>query len=512
MVLGRYRIVRVLAFGGQGVVCLARGEGAAGFARPVVIKQVLAGLAHDMSRREQLAREARIMAQLRHPGIVSVIEFAEEDDSYFLVLDYVHGFDLGRWSRFVRKKRGLMPVELAVHAVVQVLEALQYAHSLPGPDGQPLGIIHRDISPGNILIDAEGPVKLTDFGVASMRSDVTEGNDPGQIKGKLAYIAPEILQGRLPDQGSDCYSCAVVLHELLVGTNEFRGTVPTATAMRVLSHDPSRVEEVRRDVGAALGEVLATALRKEPSERFTSAKEFAAALRNTLTVGAAELAEEFARTVAQDFFDPALPRMLGMPDLHTLERAWREPTEGLPALNADDFPELVAEEPPPRPRLPAWVLAVGMGAVGITGGLLLGLREEDPADSVVYVHSEPAPDEAAAEGPSDPGQAPSSANSERPRTKKRKPRSREASLTRAFARRQGQVERCFTKHGASKGQISVRFVVDRKGRVTEAEVLPEQVGDSTLGRCLARVARGARFGKQPRAMSFRIPIVTRSGG
>ena len=154
IILGRYRLVMPLAKGGQGVVYLARGEGAAGFTLPVVIKRVLSPIAKDPEANERFVREARITAQLRHPDIVSILDFEREsDDSYVMVLEYVHGYDLAKWRSFVRADGRRFDAALAAYITVRVLDALHYSHSMRAPNGEPTPIIHRDISPGNVLID-----------------------------------------------------------------------------------------------------------------------------------------------------------------------------------------------------------------------------------------------------------------------------------------------------------------------------------------------------------------------
>src|SRR5262249_51936819 len=135
IVLRRYRIVQRLATGGMGVIYLARSEGAKGFVKPVVIKRILPHFVGDEALTGMFAREARIMSNLSHPGSVGILDFAEEDGAYLMVLEYVHGFHLGRWHRWMRHTRDLFPIEPAIHIVISVLDAVHYAHTLPGPGG-----------------------------------------------------------------------------------------------------------------------------------------------------------------------------------------------------------------------------------------------------------------------------------------------------------------------------------------------------------------------------------------
>jgi serine/threonine-protein kinase len=223
-VLGRYRIVARLAAGGMGVVYLARAEGAAGFAKPVVVKRVLPSLHGSEQMARLFIREAKILANLQHPNIVSVIDFGEEDGAYIMVLDYVRAYDLGVWAHYLRGQRegrDRLPVECVIHVLIKVLDALEYAHTLALPDGTSLDIIHADISPSNVLVDTDGQVKLLDFGIARMRGEVTKSTDSASIRGKFSYLPVEALDGSAPQVTTDVYACGVTLYELLAGQNPF---------------------------------------------------------------------------------------------------------------------------------------------------------------------------------------------------------------------------------------------------------------------------------------------------
>ncbi|MDQ3035524.1 MAG: serine/threonine protein kinase [Myxococcota bacterium] len=326
VVLGRYRIVRELARGGMGAIYLARSEGAASFTKPVVIKRMLPEFVGDDAAARMFKREARIMALLRHPGIVSVFDFGREESSYLLVMDYVHGFHLGRWASWMLHQRGEVPVVLAVQVVVQVLEALQYAHSATGEGGEPLRIVHRDVSPSNVLLDVDGHVRLADFGIAQSGADAPDVKTATRtVKGKFSYMAPEILEGGDPTPSGDVYSAAVVLHEILIGRNEFRTSSPTSTIGRVLTHTPTRLDAVRADCSAELADVIEMALQKRPEHRFETAGDLSRALRQVRGVAGEEADALLAQTIARDFRDPSLPAMFDLPDLELLERALRLP-------------------------------------------------------------------------------------------------------------------------------------------------------------------------------------------
>lgn len=325
LVLGRYRIVGVLAKGGMGVIYLARSEGAGGFIKPVVVKRILSGMDEDHTMVEMFKREARIMSNLRHPGVVSVIDFGRDLQSYFMVLDYVHGFHLGRWLRFMNVVHGQFPLAFALHIIIQVLDALHYAHTLAGPDGKLLQVVHRDVTPSNVLIDVEGHVKLADFGIARMRTDATEaGSGETKIKGKFSYLPPELLQGGEPTPVSDVYGCAVVLYEILLGKNVFRAPNLSTTISRVMHHIPEPLEQFRTDVTPELSAAVARALHKDPAKRFRSALEFAQVLRSMRPENAEATQPKLAAAVARDFFDQRIAELLNVDSLTSLDKTWRD--------------------------------------------------------------------------------------------------------------------------------------------------------------------------------------------
>jgi serine/threonine-protein kinase len=390
IVLGRYRVVRPLARGGMGYVYLGRVEGAAGFAKPVVIKTVLAS-AGSQDNERLFAREARIVANLQHPGIVAVIDFGQVGDACVMVLEYVHGYHLGQWLRFVNETRGNLPLEFALHVVLALLDALSFAHGLVGPDGKPLAIVHRDISPANVLIDAQGHVKLSDFGIARMAEDEFKTQE-GVFRGTLPYSAPEALQGDAPNPKVDQYGCAVVLHFLLTGKNPFKGTDPRETMMRVLTYEPPPLSELRADIPPKIAAAIARALSKEPSARFASVAEFAEELRASIEWSERAVAERFRTQIAQDFGGDAMSDRLGIESLAVRDSSWRDAQDstndrislsssppgmesGVRVQRASASPTVVerigpARDAPPRPaRIGLWIglaaLAAGAGSAAV---------------------------------------------------------------------------------------------------------------------------------------------------
>lgn len=275
--LGRYEVIAPLGRGGMGEVFIGRAVGEAGFEKPVVIKCLLRELSQDPNRVQDLIREANLEVRLEHEHIVQVFDLAREGDQLFLVMEYVRGYDLGRILAFHRRRREPLPLEAVAHVGRAVLDALAHAHELCGPDGKQLGVVHRDVSPPNILIGADGRVKLADFGIAKIRA-APELTRPGIVKGKLPYLAPEALEEQAVDHRFDLYSAGVVLYESLAGIRPFTAETETALVARVAAGQFVPLATVRPDLPPAVSALVERALRRDPAERFASAREMARAL------------------------------------------------------------------------------------------------------------------------------------------------------------------------------------------------------------------------------------------
>jgi len=321
IVLGRYRILRELAKGGMGVVYLARMEGAAGFVKPVVVKLVLPERAEDARYAAMFVREAKILAQLKHPGIVDVIELGEENGVYVMVLEYVRGYHLGQWLDYLALRKRVVPGPVAILIATDVLEALHRAHITCYPDGTSMQIAHRDVSPSNIILDEER-ARLLDFGVARLRGPNADYRTVATaFVGKLSYGAPEMFNGAEATPESDLYACAVVLHEMLLGRNTFRVRTQSQTLERVLYHVPEALEPLRPELPRGLDAVLAKALAKEPQDRHKSALELATALRALQTAPEAETRKELAALLATDF-NTEMAAMLNIESLADRDASW----------------------------------------------------------------------------------------------------------------------------------------------------------------------------------------------
>ena len=295
--IGRYDVVSLLGEGGMARAYLAVSRGPAGFNKLAVIKQILPSLASDADFIAMFLDEARLAARLHHPNIVQTFDVSEQDGSYVLAMEYLEGQTLSDIYRRVHPKT--IPLETHLWILTQVLSGLHYAHTLCDYDGTPLGVVHRDVSPGNVLVTYSGEVKLLDFGVAKARCAIAGATDK-TIKGKPGYCAPEQLWSAEPDARADVFAVGVMLWEALAGRRLNRGATLVEVAKTRLSGAEPKIRDVNPDVDPVLAEICERALALKPAQRFTSAAEFEVALQSRLnTLGA------YGRTTLVEMLDKA---------------------------------------------------------------------------------------------------------------------------------------------------------------------------------------------------------------
>lgn len=369
--LGKYELVRHLATGGMGEVYLARQQGPAGFARLVVLKRLLPHLAKEPAFLQMFLNEARVVSMLSHPHVAHVHELGEDAGTWFLVMEYVHGRSLQQVLRTLDQRGRLLSPALAVRLVVQALRGLQHAHELR-VDGRPAPVIHRDMSPDNILVGFNGVAKLIDFGIARSAETVSTTRT-GTVKGKFAYMAPERFEGGSAevDPRVDVWSMGIVAWECLVGRRPFRGPSDAALVGAILNTEPGSLSEHNPAVPRELEALVLRALEKDRARRFQSAEEFATALEGWLASTGQRVGEPELAALMKGLFgeeeNPALARasLASAPLVPELATAASAPTV------------LTAHTPsPPRRR---WPLVVGSAvAVSLGAAAFLAWRTEPP--------------------------------------------------------------------------------------------------------------------------------------
>ncbi len=272
--LDRFELIAELASGGMATVFLARLSGVAGFQRLVAIKRLHPHLAKEPEFIEMFLDEARLAARIHHPNVVPIQEVGTSERGYYLVMDYVEGDTLARLLARAAQGKRQIPPGVVIRVLLDVLAGLHAAHELKDDLGQPLSIVHRDVSPQNVLVGVDGIARITDFGVARAASRLTTTRS-GQLKGKLAYMAPEQARGEAIDRRADIFSCGIVLWEALALKRLFKGDGEAQTLNRVLYDPIAPPSSVRPDVPRPLEDVCMKALDRDPEKRFASAQEFA---------------------------------------------------------------------------------------------------------------------------------------------------------------------------------------------------------------------------------------------
>jgi eukaryotic-like serine/threonine-protein kinase len=263
--LGRYQLLRLLGFGGMGEVYLASSRGVAGFEKLVTVKILRRQISQNPDRVSDLLREAFIGVRLDHENIVQVLDLGEHEGTYFLVMEYVRGFSVREVIAFHGEQGETVPIGPIVHALRCTADALDYVHRVRGPHKKHLGLIHRDVSPSNILLGAEGRIKLSDFGVSGMAQDASTA---GTVIGKPRYLPPEARHGEPATQGWDVYALGVVLHSLLASDADLeRGGMQIGERLKPL-------DELRKDCPPALLDLVARATARDAADRLPDVAAF----------------------------------------------------------------------------------------------------------------------------------------------------------------------------------------------------------------------------------------------
>src|SRR4051812_9488812 len=253
-------------------------RGAAGFQRTVAVKHIKPEYRALKNYIDMFIEEARVGSELAHPNIVQVHDFCSESGSYYLVMEWVEGIDLGGLIKVYRDLDRDVPWPLAVAIAIGTLQGLGAAHDRVAPNGTPAPVIHRDVSPHNILLGVNGVVKLSDFGLARARDRAGSLTAPGTVKGKLSYLAPEVTFGKPNSVQSDLFGVGSVLWETLTGDRLFDGKTDIEIFKKIRACQIPPIQARRKDIPAALVAILETALSADPANRYATADEFAHAL------------------------------------------------------------------------------------------------------------------------------------------------------------------------------------------------------------------------------------------
>jgi serine/threonine-protein kinase len=380
----RYEVIERLDAGGMAEVFRGRALSIEGFEKQVAIKRVLPNLAQNQKFVNMFLDEAKLSLFLGHANIVSVFDLGRAGETYFIVMEFIDGANLKSVFEIARKASDRIPLPLAVYICIEVCKGLSYAHERKDSKGKPLRIVHRDVSPPNVLLSREGEVKLTDFGLAKAASQI-ETTDPGIVKGKFGYLSPEAAHGEEVDPRTDIFAVGIVLWELLAGRRLFQGASDMETLQLVRKAEIPSLREINRQVSPELEAVVLKALARERKQRYQSARDLGTDLTRLLfssgnSVSAFDLAKYLQYSLSPERKKLVAPTLTEVPlapavqdEVNRLERinpggpAQQVGTPGLAAFEDPrtwaDFAELDPElaggsaEPAAVPRPAAAALA-----------------------------------------------------------------------------------------------------------------------------------------------------------
>jgi serine/threonine-protein kinase len=365
-------------------VFIGRLHAAGGFTRTVAVKRLHPNLTHDESFVTMLLDEARLAGRVQHPNVVSAIDVLEQGGEVLLVMEYVVGETLARLTKRVCGEGGEIPLQIVAAIIADLLAGLHAAHIAVDEAGAPLGIVHRDVSPQNILVGSDGTTRVLDFGIAKAKSRLAVTLE-GQVKGKLGYMSPEQLRQLPVDARTDVFAAGVVLWECLTGRRLFAGGDPGAVVTGILTGQLEPPSTHRPSVPKALDDAVMKAMSRDPKDRFASAWEMAAAVETAVPPVSSRAVADWLAGVAGDLLTERR-RLIVAVETPSSESVPR-PT-GTPAAIASPVTETEFSDVSSKPRRKTrWALLSGGVALALAATFTLGrsLRSEPP------VASAPAP-------------------------------------------------------------------------------------------------------------------------
>lgn len=370
----KFFLLERVAVGGMAEIFLAKSFAEGGFESLFVLKRILPHLGEDPSFVEMFVTEAKVSVGLQHPNIVRVFDFGKEGPHYFLLMEHIDGRDLRRVMRAFALAGRQIPLALALHVVAEACKGLHYAHTRTRPDGSAVGIVHRDVSPSNLLLSWDGEVKVADFGIA--RAEWVVGEEEASVKGKFEYMSPEQSQGAALDARSDVFSLGIILYELVTGKRAFKGETAAQTLQRLRDMAFEPVRSAAPQVPEAVAAVIDRALQGKPDDRFQSARELGDALRR-----ASDGLQGHRDDGLRDELSHTL-RALYASDIAADHQRLEQATEAALEL-------LLAQQDAPVPSAGRWRGAIAAAAVGLfaLGGGVMWMWAQDARPPAIDVAS-----------------------------------------------------------------------------------------------------------------------------
>jgi serine/threonine-protein kinase len=401
LALGRYTLFDVIASGGMASVHFGRMIGPAGFSRTVAIKRLHPHLAHDAEFATMFLDEARLAARIQHPNVVQTLDVVSHDNELLLVMEYVRGETLSRLLTAARKRKVAIPQRIVSAILIGVLHGLGAAHEAKSEQGTPLEIVHRDVSPQNVIVGADGVVRVVDFGVAKAASRAHSTRD-GQIKGKLQYMAPEQLKREGVDRRADVYAVGVMLWECLAARKLFVADDALAVMHAVLQMTVPPIAEVVPDVSPELAAIVHRALDRDPTQRFDTAAAMAEALEAVVPPAPQRELSAWVRDIAATALDAMEAKLADVESSEpSLPHAAMTVTPSLVALTEQPTSMVsgisVVNDTPTGRRARRWpVIAAGSAVVAVIGAVVVWRVAAAQHETVQPVATHPPPQETSA--------------------------------------------------------------------------------------------------------------------
>jgi eukaryotic-like serine/threonine-protein kinase len=563
--LGRYELLARLATGGMGEIFLARLEGAAGFEKLCVVKRILPHLADDARFRQMLIAEAQIAAKMAHANICQVYELGETAGQLYIVMEYLEGVTMLPLMRRASKAGNALDLGCVAAVIQQATDALHYAHELKDRSGEPLGLIHRDVTPANIFVCDSGVAKVLDFGIAKARGASTKTED-GAVKGKYAYMAPEQLRGGGIDRRVDVFALGVVLYEMIALRRLFQRKTDYLTFRAVMEQPIPDIRRYRPDVPEPLAAVVMRALDRDPRQRFGTARQLGIAVLDAIggrpwsqgELGdfvKANFAEELALRAEQ--VSAAIGRGAPNAQRMTMPLIAHDDTEetdddAFPSVETDvDAPvlgpspvtdPLVHMTPPPfaaagettgsapelaplRPVAPGaappvvvvrrnvlWPLLAVSGVLVAGGALFLvwkQMQQQVPQQPAVINVTETKSDPPVVAQPPQPTQTPELPAQAHPITQPHVPaKPHYTTYDQALASQQEPLSQCLRDHPEKMPTeaIVAAITIAGSGHAQSVQLKPDSVNVAPLGGCLRNVLMSTPFPTSAKVNTINVPL------
>ena len=511
----------------MGEIFLATLRGPSGFEKVVVVKRILPHFASDVDFVSMFLNEARIAATLSHPNIIQVFDAGKTDDSYYFAMEYLHGADLGQILRTAAANRTVVPLEHVLTIIMAAAAGLHHAHVVPGADGRPLQVIHRDVSPSNVMVTDEGSIKILDFGIAKALS-ATNVTREGTRKGKVAYMSPEQCLGVPLDPRSDIFALGILLYEASMMRRLFRGDNEFATMNMITSGRVPPPTSVRADYPAELERIVLKALAVDRNERYATALEMHDDLESFGAASGLRISAPAAGRFVRELFGE---RPYPAPYAEDVPTAVSVVHEDLPpvtviadvlatrVLAPSAASTLEAPRATERRSYPRWTLAaLGLGGLGLVLALQQWTRDAPAAETETGQTAEaapvPPPAESAPETPvsppstaSEPAPEPAQPTSaERPSapTKKPEPAPTKAAPPRrtfeaVMQKASTSIGSCLRRRGLIDGD-SISFdvhIAGKTGKIRSATPRGLHRARTNLGECVVQAAADMQVSPAP---------------